>query len=247
MQENKPEQLASQVKTLLLKEIQSGKYQSAHRLPPETQLAADMNVSRTAIRDALSVMEQDGYISRRRGTGTIINRHVLNVAVRFDGEKEFLKIVENGGYTPDIRFLSAAVVPADERIAGHLSVAVGSQIITAGRIVTADGTPLIYCTDYIPLHLLKKQDYTEEDLKKPIFDFLRNFCGTEGCMDLTGIHARNADGNVAALLEVPVGTAVLNFDEVWYDFDGTPILYADEYYREGMITHTILRKRQEKY
>lgn len=247
MQENKSEQLASQVKTLLLNEIQSGKYQTAHRLPPETQLAVEMNVSRTAIRDALSVMEQDGYVSRRRGTGTIINRHVVNVAVRFDGEKEFLKIVENGGYTPGGRFLSADVLPADARIAGQLSIAPGSEVIAVGRIVTADGTPLIYCTDYIPMYLVKNKNYTENDLKNPIFDFLRNFCGTEGCMDLTGIHARNADGDVAALLEIEPGTAVLNFDEVWYDFDGTPILYADEYYREGMITHTILRKRKEKY
>lgn len=247
MPENRPAQLASQVKTQLLHEIETGKYATARRLPPELELARELNVSRTAIRDALSAMEQEGYVSRRRGTGTIINRHVVNVAVRFDGEEEFLRIVEKSGYTPGIRFLGAQVIPAEERITRRLSITPDSEVLLVGRIITADGTPVILCMDYIPMQLVRSRSYTEEDLKVPIFDFLNRFCSVEGCMDLTELHARNATEKVADALEIPVGTAVLNFDEIWYDFDGVPILYADEYYREGLITHTILRKRQEKY
>lgn len=247
MPESKHAQLASQVKTQLLQEIRNGKYRSAHRLPPELQLAEALGVSRTAIRDALSAMEQEGYISRRRGTGTLINRHVVNVAVRFDGEEEFLKIVEKSGYAPEINFLGFEEMEADALVANRLHISVGSKVLSVGRIVTADGTPVIYCIDYIPMQLLRRHDYSENDLKKPIFDFLRDYCGTDGSMDLTELHARNAEEPVASALDITPGTAVLNFDEVWYDFDGAPILYAVEYYREGMITHTILRKRQEKY
>jgi len=246
MADQKPLQLASQVKVQLLQEIQRGKYSSAHRLPPETQLAEELHVSRTVIRDALSAMEQDGYISRRRGTGTLINRHVVNVAVRFDVEGEFMQIVRKAGYTPGTRFLCSSVVPAEPRVASQLSIEPGCDVIAVGRVITADGTPVIYCVDYIPTQLLRSTDYTEDDLKQPIFDFLQLFCGTNGSMDLTALHARNASEAVAAELEIAPGTAVLNFDEVWYDFDGVPILYADEYYREGIVTHTILRKRQEK-
>ena len=244
--DQKPLQLASQITALLLQEIQQGKYRNAQRLPPETQLAEELRVSRTVIRDALSALEQDGYISRRRGTGTLINRHVVNVAVRIDIEAEFMQIVSKAGYTPGNHFLFSRVVHADSRVAAQLSIQAGHDVIAAGRVITADGTPVIYCVDYIPLQLLRRTDYTEDDLKQPIFDFLQHFCGTNGSMDLTAIHARNASETVAAVLEITPGDAVLNFDEVWYDFDGVPILYADEYYREGIVTHTILRKRREK-
>lgn len=247
MPESRHIQLASQVEAELLSQIRSGKYRTARRLPPELQLAQELSVSRTAVRDALSIMEQEGYVSRRRGTGTIINRHVVNVAVRFDGEEEFLRIVEKSGYAPAVRFLGAEIAPAGDAVAGWLKLTPGSEVLAVGRVITADGIPVIYCMDYIPAQLLRSRDYTERDLREPIFDFLRQFCGIEGCMDLTELHARNAPQLVADALELEPGTAVLNFDEVWYDFDGNPILYADEFYREGMITHTILRKRQEKY
>ena len=247
MPEIRQEQLASQVKSQLLQEIRSGKYRSAYRLPPEVQLAQELNVSRTAIRDALSAMEQDGYISRRRGTGTLINRHVTAVAMRFDGEEEFLKIVEKSGYCPGVRFLGVETVPASPEIARRLSVQPGTPVLAVERVITGDGVPVIYCMDYIPASLIQDHSYTAEDLKKPIFSFLRDFCSIEGYMDLTDLHAANANEKLAELLELEQGTALLRFDEVWYDFEGMPILYALEYYREGMITHTILRKRHEKY
>lgn len=247
MVENRPAQLASQVKTQLLQEMRSGKYKNSFRLPTEVDLADEMNVSRTAIRDALSALEQEGYISRRRGTGTIINRHVVNVAVRFDGEEEFMKIVEKSGYEPALGYLDMGMMTADEEVAGRLQVDVGTAVFSVTRVITADGIPVIYCVDYIPAAAIRDESYTAEDLKSPIFEFLSKYCGLEGAMDLTDLHAANAKGDVAERLSIPEGAAVLRFDEVWYEFGGTPILYAREFYREGMVTHTILRNRHEKY
>ena len=96
---------------------------------------------------------------------------------------------------------------------------------------------------YIAAGLIADSSYTEEDLRKPIFDFMERFCHVRGYMDLTGIHAVNADARVATALGIREGDAVLSLDEVWYDFDGEPLLFAKEYYREGLLTHTILRKR----
>lgn len=247
MEENKPAQLASQMKTRLLQEMRSGKYKMAYRLPTEVDLAEELRVSRTVIRDALSALEQEGYISRRRGTGTLVNRHVVNVAVRFDGEEEFKKIVEKSGYTPGLGYLDMAMAEASEEVAGRLKIDPGEKVFTVSRVITADGTPVIYCIDYIPAAYVRNENYTKEDLEAPIFDFLKNNCGLEGAMDLTDLHAANASGEVSKMLGVPEGQAVLRFDEVWYEFGGTPILYALEYYRDGMVTHTILRNRHEKY
>ncbi|HON42182.1 MAG TPA: winged helix-turn-helix domain-containing protein, partial [Bacillota bacterium] len=42
------------------------------KLPPETVLAQQLGVSRTALREALQRLESEGYIVRRRRVGTIV-------------------------------------------------------------------------------------------------------------------------------------------------------------------------------
>ncbi len=56
----------------LLALIKSGELKPGDRLPAERQLAEDLHVSRTAIREALRSMESMGYIESKVGGGTYI-------------------------------------------------------------------------------------------------------------------------------------------------------------------------------
>ena len=85
----------------LLEWIRSyAKEHTGSRLPSEAELAARFGVSRVKIRDVLSQLEGAGYITRRRGVGTLINRHVLNEPARLDIDSVYLDIVANCGYQP---------------------------------------------------------------------------------------------------------------------------------------------------
>lgn len=52
--------------------IEEGKLKPGDRLPPERQLADELHVSRTAIREALRSMESMGYIESKVGGGTFV-------------------------------------------------------------------------------------------------------------------------------------------------------------------------------
>ncbi len=65
---------SSQISFLLMRELKSGVFSKSQKLPSELELADMLNVSRTAIRDALSDIEREGFIERVRGIGTVINR-----------------------------------------------------------------------------------------------------------------------------------------------------------------------------
>ncbi len=54
--------------------IQAGKYASALMLPTEFALAEEYQVSRQTIRQALALLEREGLISKRRGSGSFILR-----------------------------------------------------------------------------------------------------------------------------------------------------------------------------
>ncbi len=52
--------------------ILDGVLRPGDRLPAERQLAVDLDVSRPILRDALSLLEQDGLIATRHGEGTFV-------------------------------------------------------------------------------------------------------------------------------------------------------------------------------
>ena len=63
----------------LLEELENGRYSGAAQLPSELELASDLGVSRTVVRDALSELERDGYLDRERGIGNLVTRDVVQL------------------------------------------------------------------------------------------------------------------------------------------------------------------------
>ena len=60
---------------LILAESERGGAGHGMRLPTERQLAADLGVSRAAIRHAMAVLQAEGHVSREVGRGTFLRRH----------------------------------------------------------------------------------------------------------------------------------------------------------------------------
>ena len=92
--------ISDRIVSALLEELRTGRYADADRLPAEVDLAAQLSVSRTVIRDALSEMERAGYIERVRGIGTVVNRTVLNLRSRLDQKLEYYPLIRSFGATP---------------------------------------------------------------------------------------------------------------------------------------------------
>jgi GntR family transcriptional repressor for pyruvate dehydrogenase complex len=61
--------------------IEGGSLKPGDKLPPERQLAEELNVSRTAIREALRSLESMGYIESKVGGGTFIREISLDNAL----------------------------------------------------------------------------------------------------------------------------------------------------------------------
>lgn len=76
------EEIIEQIKDLILK----GELKPGDKLPTERDLAVQLNVSRTAIREALRSLESMGFIESRVGGGTFIREVTLdNVIKPFSG------------------------------------------------------------------------------------------------------------------------------------------------------------------
>jgi GntR family transcriptional regulator len=230
------------IRAQLLAAMKDGEYAQCARLPRESVLAEKMGISRTQLRDILASLEREGFITRRHGVGTIINRHVLGVQTRMDIEVEFLDMIRQSGRKPAVAYVRVSDGTADEKIAGQLGLQVGDPIVRVARLVTADDVPAIYCEDMVARALVHGSA-TIRDYKLPIFHFLRQFCGVVPYLDLTDVRPAAADETLSEIMKVPMGTPLLNMDEVDFDIDGRPVFCSSEYYVDGIIRHTVMRKK----
>ena len=230
------------IRAQLLAAMRTGEYAQQERLPRESVLCVKLGISRTQLRDILASLEREGFITRRHGVGTIINRHVLNVQTRMDIEIEFLDMIRQNGYAPAVAFIRTSEETADEKTAAQLRLPPGTPMLRVSRLCTADGRPAIYCEDVIEKALIR-EDYTEEDLKPPIFHFLQRSCGIFPYLDLTDLRAVPADEKLAQVLQVPLGAPLLYMEEVDFDIDGKPVFCSAEYFADGIFRHTVLRKK----
>ena len=135
------------IRAQLLTAMQVGEYAHCDRLPRESVLSEMLGISRTQLRDILASLDREGFITRRHGVGTIINRHVLGAPARMDIEVEFLDMIRQSGHTPGVAFVRAADDKADNKVAAQLGIPTGTPILRISRLCTADGRPAIYCED----------------------------------------------------------------------------------------------------
>ena len=159
-----------------------------------------------------------------------------------DIEVEFLDMIRQSGYTPAIENVQVSEETADAVIAAQLQIPEGTPVFRISRLCTADGKPAIYCEDVMEKALIRK-NYSFKDLQQPIFDFLHEFCGVYPYMDMTDLRPVVADSTLAEIFQVPVGSPLLNMDELDYDIDGKPVFCSKEYFADGFFRHTVLRKK----
>jgi GntR family transcriptional regulator len=99
--------LTDQAKANIKQRILDGDF-ADDRIPAETELAAELGVSRTTIRDALSRLENEGVVYRRQGSGTFVNEPGLQIKTRLEEIWSYEAVLEAHGYAPATRILSAA-------------------------------------------------------------------------------------------------------------------------------------------
>lgn len=73
-----PRLVANDIAGALKKRISSGEWASVGRMPPERDLASEFGVARNTIRRAVSLLEEDGMVTRQNGRGTFLQPEKLD-------------------------------------------------------------------------------------------------------------------------------------------------------------------------
>ena len=233
--------ISDRIVSALLEELRTGRYAQTDRLPAEVDLAAELGVSRTVIRDALSEMERAGYIERVRGIGTVVNRSVLNLRSRLDQKLEYYPLIRSFGSYPHADGIQIYPFRANEELARELAIEPGDEVICIKKRILADTTPVIYSIDYLPRALFGSRDYTRIDLSGDIFDVLERECRQQVASNVAHLKASCGDEPIRAAMRLAPGEAMLLLDEICYNRLCHPVMRSLSYYT-NFFDFSILRK-----
>jgi GntR family transcriptional regulator len=216
-----------QVYLVLRDRIAGGRLDDQGALPAEQALAAEYGVSRVTVRRALAELEQEGLISRRRGAGTFVLGAGAKPIVA-DFSDVLANLVAMGRDTA-VRLLAFDYREPPAAIASTLKLNTGEKTQFSVRVRLIDGQPFSHLTTHVPQRI--GVTYTEADLAaRPLLSLLER-SGVEIERATQEVTAVLATPEVAAALEVEVGSALLGTTRTVFAADGSGVEHLSALYR----------------
>jgi len=233
--------LAKRLARILRKQLRT-ELSLGGRLPAEQKLADEFDVSRATVRQALTMLEREGMIIRRHGSGTYANKYALQTQARVEIAYEFTEMLDRAGYHPAIEPVIIENKPLPKEIAGKLEREEGNEALWIEKLFMADDHPAVLCQDVVPGDIIL-EDYLEAELNKPIFYFLERYCGMQVSQIMAEIIPDQVDNVLSISLDMELGEPLLRFEEVGFNTKNQPVLYSRIHYNDQFVRFSVLRTK----
>ena len=221
----------------LLALIQEEGLRPGDQLPSEAQLAGQLGISRTTLREALHLLVEEGVIVRRQGLGTFVaaTHHLESGLERLES---VMALAARQGMEARVEALVVESVEADRVLAERLEIDLGVPLTWVHRTILVEDCPVAYMEDFVPTHWLALEDA----FAGSVLDLLCQRHSPHIQEALADITAIRADSSLARRLGVPSGAAVLLLEETLFDADGTPIGFSRNYFVPDRFRFHVIRR-----
>lgn len=210
-------------------------------LPSEDYLAKSLGISRLTVREAITVLEREGVVSKIQGKGTLINAFVKKLENRIDLGSDIEGRLRKNGLNVEFEVESIKLRQATSKEITKLSLNENDYILEIRKILRGNKQAEAIYVDRIPEKYFKNKNYLSENYKSVIFPTIERLCECNITHDVVTIYSCNADNHMSKIFDIPENTAVQCFDILEYTSDGTAIMFNTEYYSGKIIEFTLCR------
>jgi GntR family transcriptional regulator len=195
-------------------------------IPSERQLSVDLGVSRLTLRAALDDLAREGYLVRRRGSGTYVQQPKISQELTITS---FSDDMRRRGMEPGSRTLSMTTTSAGARLGRFLNVSPSEQIVVVKRLRLADGETMAIETLHIPQSLVP--GLTPKALAGSFYELLRDRYGVEIAGGTQAIEPTVTNEEESEALGVPLHSPAFLFERTSRDEAGRTVEFVQSVYR----------------
>jgi GntR family transcriptional regulator len=217
----------------LMRMISDGIVVPGDKLPKEQDLAEGLGVSRMTLRQSLGTLESRGVVERIPGRqgGTFIREPKIDADIT--GLAGFTEQLRRGQVRASARVVSALVVPASRGVAAALDVAKDAKVYEIVRVRRARGMPLALERSYLPAALFP--GLLDRRLTGSLYRILARDYDSAPQSAVEYLEPFIATAELARLLDVEEGSALLLIERTASSAAGRPIEYARDLFRSDRI------------
>jgi len=211
------------------------------KLPPEPELARQMDVSRSTLREVMRTFEAQGLLKRRQGAGTF----VVGKVEMFDTGLEVLEsletIADRMGLEVSMGQLEIEALSADAELADALGVQLGTKLLSVTRVINAKDIPIAYLRDILPRNMLSQQDL-DERFTGSVLDLLIKRGNPPLEQSRTKVRAVAARSKEAHALQIQQGDVLLMLEANLVTRKGNVVDHSYSYFLPGHFQLHVNRK-----
>nr|WP_263620851.1 GntR family transcriptional regulator [Halobacillus halophilus] len=227
------------MKELFIDRIQNGQWEADKLIPTEQELMKEFDVSRTTIRQAVSILVQEGLVEKKQGRGTIVKPRKLSG--NLSQLKGFAEEVLERGQTPRSKLIRAEFKSNLHHEKSMLEIKDDEPILLIERIRMADEIPVALERTCWPKEIgeiLIKHNLDEARY----YEILENY----------NIYLNRASEKIAAInatideadaLGIRGGEALLEMTRLSFGVNERPIEYTKTKYRNDQYHYSLELKR----
>jgi GntR family transcriptional regulator len=211
-------------------------------IPSERQLCVDLGVSRLTVRAALDELVREGYLVRRRGSGTFVREPKIAQELTMTSFSEDMR---RRGLRPGSRTLSLDTTLAGAYLGRCLHVSPSERILVAKRLRLADDESMAIETLHVPEALvpgLTRKDFDQTSF----YELLTKRYGIEVVSGIQTIEPTVTNEEESEALGVPLHSPAFQFERTTRSETGSTVEFVRSIYRGDryrLVTELSRRER----
>jgi len=217
-----------QVRDNLARMITSGEWEPGMKLPSERDLSRQLGISRMTIRQATSVLEEEGLLYRVQGKGTFVAKPKVEVDAR--DLISFTSSMLRKGIVPSAQVLELARIPASRKIASALGIDVGQWVYHVRRLRLGNNVPMVIENSYFPCERCPGLENFDLSATS-IYHLLQEEFGICPHTVYQSLEPVLATEEEARILAVEAGFPLMLITRRAYTAEGVPVEFAKDLYR----------------
>ena len=212
------------IKATLKARLLAGKYREGEPIPSESQVASEFKVSRMTARRAVDELEREGYVYRVQGAGSYPTGKRFRQGVFRIRSLEELALELPDQPLPFTKILKAGISTATIKVSQALQIAPNTAILEIVRLRGLGVLPVLLEKRFLKLE--KTEAILKTDLRvESLHDTLVGTLGLSINRVEQTLETTNLEHEIAALLELAVGTACFLMKRVSFSGD-VPLAYT---------------------
>ncbi|WIF94004.1 trehalose operon repressor [Caminicella sporogenes] len=158
----------------ILNKIENNYFKPNSKLPSENDLMREYNVSRATIRNALNLLEQNGYIQKIKGKGSfVLDIHKFNFPV--SGLISFKELSKKIGLNANTILKELSVIKPDSYLMKQLQISGDEHVWKVTRVREIDNKKIILDKDYFNKKFVPL--LTKDICEDSIYEYLESKLG----------------------------------------------------------------------